>query len=119
MEKINKKSLVNGILMIILFLCIITGIYYIRYSSYPDIKFIKLYFAIGILGSIPLIFKLYRFGSIFLLASIVGFIADCILSYRNLLTPNMKAGFYNFFIIVIGFIAGIFVEIIYKKQNKY
>jgi hypothetical protein len=94
--------------------------YYVTYSSFPDAKIIQSYFIIvGIIGSVPVLFQLYRLGLIFLAGASTGWILDCVITANmDPLAPTMKAGMYNLFVVIIGALLAIIVEVIYQLYYK-
>lgn len=74
------------------FLIAMSAIHFIAYQSLPDIKFVaQIILIIGVIGAIPMLFKRYFFGSVFLAGGIVGFIADCIKRMMTALPPSKVA----------------------------
>lgn len=114
------KRILIGLVSLIMFLLLIMIIYGIRYneSLLLNSGLLKFYIIIGLIGILPVLFKLYRFGYIFLMGSVIGFLIDCIISYIERDTPTMKSGFYNFFVLIVSFLLGVTVEIIYHRYFK-
>lgn len=103
------------------FLTIMSAIHYIAYQSLPDMKFItQVIFLLGVIGAVPMVFKKYFFGGIFLISGTVGFIIDCIISIErnNQGRPNMLGGMLFILCLFVGFIMGIVVEIIVTLNRK-
>ncbi|MBO8161971.1 MAG: hypothetical protein H0Z24_10120 [Thermosipho sp. (in: Bacteria)] len=119
-KKRNIKQILIGLVSLITFLLLIMIIYGIRYNELLllDSELLKFYILLAIIGILPILFKLYRFGYIFLVGSVIGFLIDCIISCIERDIPSMKSGFYNFFVIIIGFLLGVTVEVLYHRYVK-
>ncbi len=117
---VNKKSIITSIISLLIFGLIFMISYYVTYSSFPDAKIIQSYFIIvGIIGSVPVLFQLYRLGLIFLAGASTGWILDCVITANmDPLAPTMKAGMYNLFVVIIGALLAIIVEVIYQLYYK-
>lgn len=116
-----KKSIINRILvciiLLLIYLIIISFIGFIRFGKIIDIKALQFYIKISYIAIIAIFFKLYLFGYTFLSSIVIGFIVGSILSYIDRFTPNMRSAVYTLFIISVGFLLGIIVELIYRIRR--
>lgn len=86
--------------------------------NYIDLRTInKIYLPILLISAIEILFKKYYVGHIVLLTSEIGLVLDYIVHLSNGAKPNMFGGFLNTFVLAIGFIIGVVIQIIIDKKN--
>jgi quinol-cytochrome oxidoreductase complex cytochrome b subunit len=114
------KSTLVGIACGLVFMILIFLVYYIRYGQMAEWAFFQGYgLFMMIVGIIAIALKQYIFGGIFLGAAVLGFIANCIITYQQALLgePNMTGGFVNLAVLFVGFLLAVILQVLARRKN--
>ena len=118
MKQQYLKPLLIFLISFISFLVSISLIYLIRYYDFYDYAFFLQYLLpLSCIGCIPMVFRRYVFGVVFLSGCCLGFLVDCILSYVAAPHPNMLSGMWNITIVVLSVFCGIVCQLIYSRRK--
>jgi len=120
-SRLTGKALLITTLSFVIFIALMVITYQITYGEFLDDRFLwEVVLAIGLVGAIPIFFRLRWFEFIFLAGGVIGFVLDCAVSAHALSQgrPNMAGGFLFIFLLSIAFITGIITEILVHILRK-
>lgn len=119
--KVKFMPRVIAAVTLLLFLMIMSAIHLCVYRALPDGRFVIQAIVVpGIIGVLPMLFKKFFFGSVFLAGGIAGFIVDCFvnISRSSPGRPSPAGGFAFMLCIFLGFVLGIIAEQTFRLKNK-
>jgi len=117
--QVSIRSIVTAVVAVLVFGIIFVVGHYATWSSFPDARLTRYYIGmVAVLGIVPVVLGLYRLGLVFIAGASVGWIVDCVVSAAgDPLRPTMQAGMYNLFILVLGALAAIVMEVAHQKRR--
>jgi hypothetical protein len=118
--RISRKSIAIAVIAVLGFSALLVIVYYLTYGAFPDGQLVRFYLVlVALLGGIPVLLHLYRFGLSFVAGASLGWLVNCLLTAaRDPLRPSMEAGIYNLFIIILGVVVGAVLEVRYQARRR-
>jgi hypothetical protein len=108
--KYNRKSMPHIIISSILYFVPMMIFVFLNYIDFSVIRII--YLPIFFIPIIAIIFRQYIFGYIFIISVECGLTAEYIIHLNQRNHPTMAGAFVNTFVICLGFIIGVIVQIV-------
>lgn len=116
MKKNNKYKSKLAILYLIIYAVILSYFYYVKYIDFAVIR--TMYMPIIGVSILAILLDYVLFGQVFLIASLLGLIAEYTVHIKQGLEPNLVGTFTNNTIIMLGFIVGFVIQMYMKTKEK-
>lgn len=112
MNKItNFKALITAMILYAVFLVLICGLYYIDKGVFVSAEFAMRYAVIGAVGAVPILFRRYFFGILFLCGGLLGYIIEGFFSSLEGSFAPTAGLIANLSVLVIFTIVGLAIEV--------
>lgn len=105
-----------AILYLLIYAVILSFFYYVNYIDFTVIR--TMYMPILGVSMLAILLDYTLFGQVFLIASLLGLIAEYIIHIKQGLEPTMVGAFTNNTIILLGFIVGFIIQMYMKSKEK-
>ena len=129
MVSVTRQSALTAAGAVLVFGCVFAVGYYATRASLPDpwraryyvdALVLRYYFgSVVLMGAVPVLFGLTRLGLIYVAGASAGWIANCIMiATMDPLRPTMQPAVYSFFIVVVGALVALAVEVVHQARSR-
>jgi hypothetical protein len=112
----KRKTMFHIIINSILYFTTIIIFVFLNYIDFIVVKII--YLPIFFIAIVAILIRQYIFGNIFIISAELGLTLEYIINLSQGYHPNMTGAFVNAFIICLGFIIGVMVQIFVAKVRR-
>lgn len=105
-----------AILYLIIYAVVLSLFYYVNYIDFTVIR--TVYMPILGVSMLAILLDYILFGQVFLIASLLGLIAEYTIHIKQGIEPTMAGAFTNNTIIMLGFIVGFITQMYMKIKKK-
>lgn len=115
-KKNTKYKSKLAILYLLIYTVILYFFYYVNYIDFSVIR--TIYMPILGVSMIAILLDYTLFGQVFLIASLLGLIAEYTVHIKQGFEPTIAGAFTNNTIIMLGFIVGFIIQMYMKTKEK-